>query len=103
MKGLYCTIKAGEVPPIPENRFLSRNYEPKKTNEDVKKEKDKKSITSEDERDERHRRRESSREERKRWSYDAAGRKVKGRGNLVSGLNNFVKLIQLTENLNIFF
>lgn len=98
VEGLYCTIKPGEVPPVPENKFLRRNIEPRQVDAEKKEENGKRKDREEsgdDERKDSRRMREANDKEnserrRNNSDYrapqrtrDAAGRKVKGRGALV--------------------
>ena len=61
---VYTNIKPDEIPEVPMNRFLSRNLKPKQQSEE----------------DDRSKRREYV----LKYSYSKSGRKVKGRGFLVS-------------------
>lgn len=67
---IYANIKADEIPEVPPNRFLSRGYKPKLQNDDG---------------EPRDTRRESVRESYSRkYTYSKSGRKIKGRGFIVS-------------------
>ena len=98
VEGLYCTIKPGEVPPVPQNRFLQRNVEPRQMevdkNEENNKRKERDESGENEGRDSTRRMRETNDKENERRrnfldyrpphrTRDAAGRKVKGRGALV--------------------
>lgn len=98
IEGLYCTIKAGEVPPVPQNKFLMRSTEPRQKVDAEKKEENNKrkerDESGDDHRKDSRRMRENNDKENERRrddtdnraprrARDAAGRKVKGRGALV--------------------
>lgn len=79
---MYNIIKADEIPEVPQNRFLAR-FKPKE--EEIKTEITKENEDGKDNRDkDRDREKERNRSRNTKVSYTKSGRKVKGRGFLVS-------------------
>lgn len=76
-----CSVKPGEVPEIPSNKFLTRGErkDPVETNE----------RSRQDDEDRRRDRREWGGHRNRSWNLDKDGRIVKGRGNVVYSASTF--------------